>query len=71
MLRLTGFARTDHARIVVSKSPPNTLRLLLCLAFGSEQSFGTADYYEVRGNLELPDGRTPMPDMFVRAFLTK
>ena len=43
-------------------------RLKLCLAFGTEQSFGTTDYYEVRGKLELPDGRAPVPDVFVRAF---
>ena len=46
------------------------LRLKLCLAFGPEQSFGTTDYYEARGKLELPSDRTPVPDVFVRAFAT-
>jgi hypothetical protein len=47
------------------------LRLMLCLAFGPEQSFGTTDYYEAREKLGLPDGRAPIPDLFVRAFATK
>jgi hypothetical protein len=44
------------------------LRLELCLSFGPEQSFGTTDYYEAREKLVLPDDRTPVPDVFVRAF---
>ena len=44
------------------------LKLELCLSFGPEQSFGTADYYEVREKLGLLDDRTPVPDVFVRAF---
>ena len=44
------------------------LRLRLCFAFGPEQSFGTTDYYEAREKLGLPDDRTPVPDVFVRAF---
>jgi len=47
------------------------LRLELCLAFGPEQSFGSTDYYEAREKLELPDDRTPVPDVFARAFATK
>ncbi|RLC72114.1 MAG: hypothetical protein DRI26_03655 [Chloroflexi bacterium] len=46
-----------------------TLRQALCLALGPEESFGTADYYEARRKLELPDGRTPIPDAFIRAFV--
>jgi hypothetical protein len=44
------------------------LRLTLCLAFGPEQSFGATDYYEAREKLVLPDGGTPVPDVFVTAF---
>jgi hypothetical protein len=44
------------------------LRLMLCLAFGPEQSFGSTDYYEARKKLGLSDDRTPVPDAFVKAF---
>ena len=44
------------------------LRLELCLSFGPEQSFGATDYYEAREKLGLPDDRTPVPDVFIRAF---
>jgi hypothetical protein len=44
------------------------LKLELCLSFGPEQSFGATDYYEAREKLGLPDDRTPVPDVFVRAF---
>ena len=47
------------------------LKLELCLAFGPEQSFETTDYYEARERLGLADERTPVPDVFVRAFTTK
>ena len=47
------------------------LRLELCLSFGPEQSFGSTDYYEARKKLGLSGGRTPIPDVFVRAFATK
>ena len=44
------------------------LRLRLRLALGPEQRFQTTDYYEAREKLGLSDGRTPVPDVFVRAF---
>ena len=47
------------------------LRLKLCLTFGPEQSFGRTDYYEAREKLGLSVGRTPIPDVFVRALATK
>jgi hypothetical protein len=47
------------------------LKLELCLSFGPEQSFGTTDYHEARQKLGLPENRTPVPDVFVRAFATK
>ena len=47
------------------------LRLTLCLAFDSEHSFGSTDYYEAREKLGLSGGRTPIPDVFIRAFAAK
>ena len=47
------------------------LRLELCLTFGPEQPFGSTDYYEAREKLGLSGGRTPIPDVFIRAFVTK
>jgi hypothetical protein len=47
------------------------LRLELCFSFGPQQSFGSTDYYEAREKLGLSGGRTPIPDVFVRAFATK
>ena len=44
------------------------LKLELCLSFGPEQSFGAVDYYEAREKLGLADDRTPVTDVFVRAF---
>ena len=46
------------------------LRLELCLSFGPEQSFGSTDYYEAREKLGLIDGKTPVPDVFIGAFIT-
>jgi len=45
------------------------LKLELYLSFGPEQSFGSIDYYEAREKLGLPDDRTTVPDVFVRAFV--
>jgi hypothetical protein len=45
------------------------LKLELCLFFGPEQSFGATDYYEAREKLGLPDDRTPVPDVFITAFV--
>ena len=44
------------------------LRQTLCLIFGPEQSFGNTDYYEAKEKLGLRDDRTPVPDIFLRAF---
>ena len=44
------------------------LKLELLLSFGPGQSFGTADYYEAREKLGLSDDRTPVPDVFLKAF---
>jgi hypothetical protein len=47
------------------------LRLELCLSFGPEQSFGSTDYYEAREKLGFLDGKTPVLDVFIRAFASK
>jgi hypothetical protein len=47
------------------------LRLELCLYFGPEQSFGSTDYYEAREKLGLLSGKTPVPDVFIGAFITR
>ena len=47
------------------------LKLELYLAFSPEQSFGTTDYCEARERLGLADERTPVPEVFVRAFAMK
>ena len=45
-----------------------TLRYVLCLAFGPTGSFGITDYHEARRKLRLPDDGSPIPDVFVKAF---
>ena len=45
-----------------------TLMQVLSIAFGPDKSFGTVDYYEVRRKLKLPDDRTPIPEVFLKAF---
>jgi hypothetical protein len=42
------------------------LKLELCLAFGSEKSFGTTDYYQAREKLGLADNRASVPDVFTK-----
>ena len=41
----------------------------LTLSFGPEQTFRATDYYEAREKLGLHDDRTPIPNVFVRAFI--
>ena len=45
-----------------------TLRQVLCIAFGPDESFGTTDYHEARRKLGLPDDGGPIPEVFIRAF---
>jgi len=44
------------------------LMQVLHMAFGPDESFGTTDYYEVRRKLNLSDARTPIPEVFLKAF---
>ena len=45
-----------------------TLLQALHIAFGPDKSFGTIDYYEVRRKLKLLGCRTPIPEVFLKAF---
>lgn len=45
-----------------------TLRQVLCIAFGPAESFGNTDYHEAREKLGLPDDRVSIPDVFIEAF---
>ena len=47
----------------------DTLLQVLRIAFGPYESFGTVDYYEVRRKLKLSDDRTPIPELFLKAFV--
>ena len=46
-----------------------TLIEVLHIAFGPDESFGTVDYYEVRRKLKLSNDRTPIPEVFLKAFV--
>ncbi len=46
-----------------------TLIQVLRIAFGQDESFGTTDYYEARRKLKLSDGRTPIPEVFLKALV--
>ena len=46
-----------------------TLLQVLRIAFGPYESFGTVDYYAVRRKLKLSDDRTPIPELFLKAFV--
>jgi len=45
-----------------------TLLQMLRIVFGPDKSFGTIDYYEVRRKLKFWDDRTPIPEVFLKAF---
>ena len=45
-----------------------TLRQVLCIAFGADKSFGTTDYHEARRKLRLSDDSVEIPEVFIRAF---
>ncbi|TEU04703.1 MAG: hypothetical protein E3J24_00800 [Dehalococcoidia bacterium] len=45
-----------------------TLRQVLCIAFGPAESFGNTDYHEAREKLGLPEDGVPIPDVFIEAF---
>ena len=41
-----------------------TLRQVLCIAFSSDESFGTTDYHEARAKLGLADDSVQTPEVF-------
>lgn len=45
-----------------------TLRQVLCIAFGSDRSFGATDYHDARRKLRLHEERVEIPEVFIRAF---
>ena len=45
-----------------------TLRQVLCIAFGPDGSFGTTDYHDARRKLRLHEERVEIPEVFIRAF---
>jgi hypothetical protein len=45
-----------------------TLRHVLCVAFGPDESFGTTDYHEARAKLRLLNDEVPIPEVFIKAF---
>jgi hypothetical protein len=45
-----------------------TLRQVLCIAFGADESFGTTDYHEARRKVGLLEDTCRIPDVFIKAF---
>jgi len=45
-----------------------TLRQVLCIAFGPDESFGSTDYHEARRKLGLGEDGCRVPDVFIKAF---
>jgi hypothetical protein len=45
-----------------------TLRHVLCIAFGPNESFGSTDYHEARRKLGLWEDGYRIPDAFIKAF---
>ena len=45
-----------------------TLRQVLCIAFGPGESFGNTDYREARRKLGLREEGHGIPDVFIKAF---
>jgi hypothetical protein len=63
-----------YSLVIPTWNPPDlndaleTLRQVLCKAFGPDQSFGTTDYHEARRKLQLHEERVEIPEVFIRAF---
>jgi hypothetical protein len=45
----------------------DSLKQVLSIAFGPDESFGTTDYNEARRKLRLPED-VPIPEAFIKAF---
>lgn len=65
---------TSYALLLPRWNPPElndaleSLRQVLCLVFGPDESFGTTNYQEARRKLHLRQDRLPLPKAFVKAF---
>ena len=46
----------------------DTLRRLLGMAFGADESFGNTEYSEAKRKLRLPEERVQIPEAFIKAF---
>jgi hypothetical protein len=63
-----------YSLVIPMWNPPDlndaleTLRQVLCIAFGPDQYFGTTDYHEARRKLQLHEERVEIPEVFIRAF---
>ncbi len=63
-----------YTLVIPMWSPPDlngaleTLRQVLRIAFGADQSLGTTDYHEARRKLQLHGERVEIPEVFIRAF---
>jgi hypothetical protein len=63
-----------HSLVIPMWNPPDlndaleTLRQVLCIAFGPDQLLGTTDYHEARRKLRLHEERIEIPEVFIRAF---
>lgn len=63
-----------YSLVIPMWNPPHlnealeTLRRVLCIAFGPDGSFGIVDYHEARRELRLLDDSIPIPKVFIEAF---
>ena len=44
------------------------LKVVLSIAFGSGESFGSIDYHQARRRLGLSESLIPIPEVFIKAF---
>lgn len=48
-----------------------TLRQVLCISFGPDESFGTTDYHKARIKLRLSSDESQIPKAFLEVFAEK
>lgn len=60
--------------VIATWNPPDlndgleSLRQILCIAFGPDESFGNTGYHEARKKLGLREEMIQIPEVFIRAF---
>jgi len=70
----TACKYVPYTLVIPMWNPPDlndaleTLRQVLSIAFGAEESFGTTDYHEARRKLRLRDEKVEIPEVFIKAF---